>query len=57
MYNNMRKIQDSKITIITVVKNGMPYIEDSINSFNAQTYNYKELVLYVQIQPMVQQNI
>ena len=41
----MRKIQKSKITIITVVKNGMPYIEDSINSFNIQTYNYKELVV------------
>ena len=41
----MRKIQNSKITVITVVKNGMPYIEDSINSFKAQTYNYKELVV------------
>ena len=35
----MRKIQKSKITIITAVKNGMPYIEDSINSFNLQNYN------------------
>ncbi len=41
----MRKIQKSKITIITVVKNGMPYIEDSINSFNLQTYKYKELIV------------
>ena len=41
----MRKIENPKITVITVVKNGMPYIEDSINSFNAQTYNYKELVV------------
>ena len=41
----MRKIQNPKITVITVVKNGMPYIEDSINSFNSQTYNYKELVV------------
>jgi len=41
----MRKIQNPKITVITVVKNGMPYIEDSINSFKAQTYNYKELVV------------
>ena len=41
----MRKIQNSKITIITVVKNGMPYIEDSINSFNAQEYNHKELIV------------
>ena len=41
----MRKIKNPKITVITVVKNGMPYLEDSINSFNAQTYNYKELVV------------
>ena len=41
----MRKIENPKITVITVVKNGMPYIEDAINSFNAQTYNYKELVV------------
>ena len=41
----MRKIQNPKITVVTVVKNGMPYIEDSINSFNIQTYNYKELVV------------
>ena len=45
MYNNMRKIQKSKITIITVVKNGMPYIEDSINSFHTQNYKNKELVV------------
>ena len=36
MHSNMRKIQNPKITIITVVKNGIPYIEDSINSFNFQ---------------------
>ena len=41
----MRKIQKPKITIITVVKNGMPYIEDSINSFQSQIYNNKELVI------------
>ena len=41
----MRKIQKSKITIITVVKNGMPYIEDSINSYQSQTYKNKELVV------------
>ena len=41
----MRKIQKSKITIITVVKNGMPYIEDSINSFHSQNYKNKELVV------------
>ncbi len=41
----MRKIQKSKISIITVVKNGMPYIEDSINSFNSQVYKNKELIV------------
>ena len=41
----MRKVQKSKITIITVVKNGMPYIEDSINSFSSQNYKNKELVV------------
>ena len=41
----MRKIQNSKITIITVVKNGMPYIEDSISSFQSQIYKNKELVI------------
>ena len=41
----MRKIQNPKITIITVVKNGMPYIEDSINSFNLQKYKNKELIV------------
>ena len=45
MYNNMRKIQESKITVITVVKNGMPYIEDSINSFHSQIYKNKELIV------------
>ena len=45
MYNNMRKIQKPKISIITVVKNGMPYIEDSINSFNSQEYKNKELIV------------
>ena len=41
----MRKIQNPKITVITVVKNGMPYIADSINSFNSQTYKHKELIV------------
>jgi len=45
MYRNMRKIQKPKITIITVVKNGMPYIEDSIGSFQSQIYKNKELVV------------
>ena len=41
----MRKIPNPKITIVTVVKNGMPYIEDSINSFNIQKYKNKELII------------
>ena len=41
----MRKVQKSKITIITAVKNGMPYIEDSINSFHSQNYKNKELIV------------
>ena len=45
MYGNMRKIQYPKISVITVVKNGMPYIEDSINSFYYQKYKVKELIV------------
>ena len=41
----MRKIQYPKISVITVVKNGMPYIEDSINSFYYQKYKIKELIV------------
>ena len=41
----MRKIQNPKISVITVVKNGMPYIEDSINSFKNQKYKNKELIV------------
>ena len=41
----MRKIQNPKISVITVVKNGMPYIEDSIDSFYMQTYKNKELII------------
>ena len=45
MYDNMRKIQYPKISVITVVKNGMPYIEDSLNSFHYQKYKIKELIV------------
>ncbi len=34
-----------KISIVTLVKNGMPFIEDSINSFNLQKYSNKELIV------------
>jgi glycosyltransferase len=34
-----------KISIITVVKNGMPFLKESINSFNNQNYKNKELII------------
>ena len=34
-----------KISIITVVKNGMPYLKEAINSFNTQTYKNKEHII------------
>ena len=34
-----------KISIITVVKNGMPFLKESINSFNSQNYKNKELII------------
>ena len=34
-----------KISIITVVKNGMPFLKASINSFNSQKYKNKELII------------
>jgi glycosyltransferase involved in cell wall biosynthesis len=34
-----------KISVITVVKNGMPFLKDSINSFNKQNYKDKELII------------
>lgn len=40
----MKKI-NPKISIITVVKNGMPFLPDSINSFLKQNYNNKELII------------
>ena len=54
----MRKIKNPKITVVTVVKNGMPYIEDSINSFYSQTYKNKELVVVcMQVQLTVHRRI
>jgi len=34
-----------KFSIITVVKNGMPYLKDSIKSFELQNYKKKELII------------
>lgn len=34
-----------KISVVTVVKNGYPYIKDSINSFISQDYQNKELII------------
>ena len=34
-----------KISIITVVKNGMPFLKASIKSFNSQKYKNKELII------------
>jgi glycosyltransferase len=39
------KKRNPKISIITVVKNGMPYLSDSINSFLRQNYLNKELII------------
>ena len=39
------KKRNPKISIITVVKNGMPFLMDSINSFLKQSYNNKELII------------
>ena len=34
-----------RISIITVVKNGMPFLKDAIKSFELQEYKNKELVI------------
>jgi len=34
-----------KISIITAVKNGMPYLKDSVKSFELQDYKKKELII------------
>ena len=36
---------DKKISVITIVKNGIPYIKSAIKSFNLQNYSNKELVI------------
>ena len=38
-------MNEEKISIITVVKNGMPYLKTSIKSFQIQNYKNKELVI------------
>ena len=38
-------IKNIKVSIITVVKNGMPYLEDCIKSFQLQDYKNKELLV------------
>ena len=38
-------MNEEKISIITVVKNGMPYLKTSIKSFQMQNYNNKELII------------
>lgn len=40
-------MKNFKISIITVVKNGMPYLKEAVNSFNNQTYkNIEQIVVY-----------
>ena len=34
-----------KISIVTVVKNGMPFLKDAIKSFELQKYKNKELII------------
>tara|TARA_Y100000996_G_scaffold244723_1_gene192454 strand:- start:4016 stop:4810 length:795 start_codon:yes stop_codon:yes gene_type:complete len=36
---------NKKISIITVVKNGMPFLKSAIKSFNLQNYDNKELII------------
>ncbi len=38
-------MNNKKISIITVVKNGMPYIKSAIKSFELQDYQNKELII------------
>ena len=38
-------MEKNKISIITVVKNGMPFLKTSIKSFKMQTYINKELII------------
>ena len=38
-------MEKNKISIVTVVKNGMPFLKTSIKSFKMQTYSNKELII------------
>lgn len=38
-------IKNIKVSIVTVVKNGMPFLEDCIKSFQLQDYKNKELIV------------
>ena len=38
-------IKNIKVSIITVVKNGMPYLEDCIRSYQIQDHKNKELIV------------
>ena len=36
---------NKKISVITVVKNGMPFVKSAIKSFTLQTYQNKEMII------------
>ena len=38
-------MNNKKISVITVVKNGMPYLKNAIKSFKLQDYSNKELII------------
>ena len=38
-------MKDKKISVITIVKNGMPFIKSTVKSFNLQNYSNKELII------------
>ena len=38
-------MKHKKISVITIVKNGMPFIKSTVKSFNLQNYSNKELEL------------
>ena len=35
----------NKISVVTIVKNGLPFIKSAIKSFNLQNYPNKELII------------
>ena len=37
--------KNPKISIVTIVKNGMPYLEDTLKSYYLQKYKNKELIV------------